>query len=80
MAGRKRVPLGFCLQKFKLKYASDSHDLPPGYIYSNVYTFISANSRALGRAEGEKGHKRARSRQLRHVRKGNSQAMKRSAC
>jgi hypothetical protein len=30
-----------------LKYASDSHDLPPGYIYSNVYTFSSANSRAL---------------------------------
>jgi len=37
-----------------LKYASDGHDLPPGYIYSNVYTLASANSGALGRAEVEK--------------------------
>jgi hypothetical protein len=37
-----------------LKYASDGHDLPPGYIYSNVYTLASSNSRALGRAEVEK--------------------------
>ena len=32
----------------RLKYASDGHDLPPEYIYSNVYTFTSA------RGEGEK--------------------------
>jgi hypothetical protein len=26
----------------RLKYASDGHDLPLGYIYTNVYTFASA--------------------------------------
>ena len=39
-----------------LKYASDGHDLPPRYIYTNVYTFARANSRGLGRADVEKGY------------------------
>src|SRR6202162_6722319 len=30
--------------------------LPPGYIYRNVYTFASANSRALARAEVGRRH------------------------
>src|SRR5580700_1508345 len=46
-----------------LKYASEGHDLPPGYIYSNVYTFASANSEALGEQRRE-GAQRAQRRAL----------------